>query len=127
MNKLIYLGLSILENGKTVMHEFLHDYIELKDQDKANLNFMDTDSFIVNIKTDNVYKDIANDVEKRFDTSNYEIARPIPKGKIKKVFGLMKDELDVKIMTEFVGPILKTFYYLKYRNGGDKKAKGTKK
>ena len=65
---------------------------------KTNLCYMDTESFIVYIKTDYVYKDIAEDVETRFDTSNYElecnsIERPLPKGKNKKVIELMKDEL----------------------------------
>ena len=64
---------------------------------------MDTDSFIVYIKTDDVYKDIAEDVETRFDTSNYELDGPLPKGKNKKVVGLMNDELGGKIMTKFVG------------------------
>ena len=63
---------------------------------------METDSFIMNIKTEDFYKDIANDVEKRFDTSNYEVNRPLPTGKKKKVIGLMKDELGGKIITEFV-------------------------
>ena len=55
---------------------------------------MDTDSFIVYIKTDDIYKDIAEDVETRSDTSNYEFDRPLPNLKTKKVTGLMKDELD---------------------------------
>ena len=63
---------------------------------------MDTDSFVMNIKTNDFYKDIANDVEKTFDTSNYECNRPLPTGKNKKVIGLMKDELGGKIITEFV-------------------------
>ena len=50
---------------------------------------MDTDSFIVHIKTDDIYKDIAEDVERKFDTSNYELNRPLPKGKNNKVIGLM--------------------------------------
>ena len=54
---------------------------------------MDTDSFIMNIKTEDFYKDIANDVEKRLYTSNYECDRLLPTGKNKKVIGLMKDEL----------------------------------
>ena len=62
---------------------------------------MDTDSFIINIKTEDFYEDIANGVEKRFDLSNYEVNRPLPKGKNKKVIGLMKDELGRKTMTEF--------------------------
>ena len=46
---------------------------------------MDTDSFIVYIKTEDIYVDIANDVETRFSTSNYELGRPLPKGKKGKI------------------------------------------
>ena len=49
--------------------------------------------FIVSIKTDDNYKDIAEDVETRFDALNYELDGPLPKEKNKKVIGLMKDEL----------------------------------
>ena len=75
---------------------------------------MDTDSFIVSIKTDDIYKDIAEDIETRFDTSNYEIDRPLPKGKIKKVIGLMTDELGGKIITKFVGLRAKTYHTTKF-------------
>ena len=68
---------------------------------------MDTDSFIFQVKTDDIYKDIAEDVEKRFDTSNYEIDRPLPKGK-NEVIGLMKDELGEEIMKKIVGLTTKT-------------------
>ena len=71
MNKSLYLGLSILEIRKTLMYEFCHNYIKSKYQDKAKLYYMDTYSFIINIKTEDVYEDIPNDVQKRFDTSNY--------------------------------------------------------
>ena len=54
---------------------------------------MDTESFVVYIKTEEIYKDIAEDVETRFDTSNYELYRPLPVEKNEKVIGLMKDEL----------------------------------
>ena len=64
---------------------------------------MDTDSFVVHVKTDDIYKDIAEDVETRFDTSNLELDRPLLKGKNKKVIGLMKDELGGQVMKEFVG------------------------
>ena len=70
---------------------------------------MDTDSVIVYIKTDDIYKDIAEDVETRFDTSNYELDRSLSKGKNKKVIGLIKDELGGKIMAEFVGLRAKTY------------------
>ena len=70
---------------------------------------MDTNSFIVHVKTEYIYKDIAEDVEIRFYTSNYELDRPLPKGKNKKVIGLMKDALGGKIMKEFVGLRAKTY------------------
>ena len=88
---------------------------------------MGTDSFIAYIKIDDIYKNIAEDVETRFDTSNYELDRPFPKGKNKKVIGLMKDELGGKIMTKFVELRAKRYNYLSDNNDEDKKAKGTKK
>ena len=63
---------------------------------------MDTDSFIVYVKTDDMYKDNAEDVETRFDTSNYELDKPLLKGKKKKFIGLMKDKLGGKSMKKFV-------------------------
>ena len=63
MNTPIYLGLSILEISKTLMHEFWYDYMKPKYNDKVKLCCMDTDSFIMNIKTNDFYKDISNDVK----------------------------------------------------------------
>ena len=97
-----------------------------KYNDNVKLCYMDTDSFVMNIKTNDFYKDIANDVEKRFDTSKYEVNRPLPTGKNKKVIGLIKDELGGKIITEFVTLRPKTSY-LTDDGKEDKKAKGTKK
>ena len=111
MNKPIYLGLSILEISKILMYEFWYDYMKPKYGDSVKLCYMDTDSFIMNIKTEDFYKDIANDVEERFDTSNYEVDRPLPTGKNKKVIGLMKDELGGRIITEFVALRPKTYSY----------------
>ena len=88
---------------------------------------MDTDSFVINIKTEDFYKDIAEDVEKRFDTSNYEVNRPLSTGKNKKVIGLMKDELGGKVMTEFVALRPRTYFYLMDDGNTDKNTKGTKK
>ena len=87
---------------------------------------MDTDSFIVYIKTDDIYRDIAENVESRFDT-NDELDRPLPKGKNKKVIGLMKDKLGGKIMTKFFGLRAKTYRYLIDNVSEGAKAKGTKK
>ena len=119
MNKAIYLGMSILVISKTLMYEFWHDYIKPKYQgscnkrsctkrsctrNRAELCYMDTDSFIIYIKSEEFYKEIANDVEKWFDTSNYDEndKRPLPIGKNKKVIGLFKDELGAEIMKELV-------------------------
>ena len=82
---------------------------------------MDTDSLIMHIKTEDFYNDIADDVEKRFDTSNYKVNRPLPTGKNKKRIGLMKDELGGKIMIEFVTLRPKTYSHLMDDGGGDKK------
>ena len=114
------------------MYEFCYDYMKPKYGNRVKLCYMDTDSFVMNIKTNDFYKDIANDVEKRFDTSNYEVNgiafnRPLARGKNKKVIGLIKDELGGKIITEFVTLRPKTYSYLTDDGKEDKKAKGTKK
>ena len=96
MNKPVYLGLSILDLGKTVMYEFWYDYVKPKYGENTKLSYMDTDSFTVHVKTDDIYKDIAENVETRFDTSNFEIDRPLTKGKNIKVIELMKEELGTK-------------------------------
>ena len=109
------------------MYEFWYDYIKRKYGDMVKLSYMDTDSLIMNIKTKDFYKDIAQDVEERFDTSNYNVDRPLPKGKNKKAIGLMKDELGGEIITEFVALRPKTYSYMTDEFIEMKKAKGTKK
>ena len=84
MNKRVYSGLSLLELSKILMYEFWYDYVKPKYGEKGNLCYMDTDIFIVYIKTNDIYKDIAEDVETRFYTSIYELNRPLSKGENKK-------------------------------------------
>ena len=127
MNKPIYLGLGILEISKIIMYEFWYDYVKNKYGNKARLCYMDTDSFVINIKTNDFYEDISQDVNERFDTSNYTFDRPLPKGINKKVIGLMKDELGGGIITEFVTLRPKTYSYITNDFTELKKAKGTKK
>ena len=127
MNKAIYLGLSILDISKILMYEFWYDYLKPKYDNDVKLCYMDMDSFVMNIKTEDFYKDIANDVDKRFDTSNYEVDRPLPTGKNKKVIRLMKNGLGGKIITEFIILRPKVYTYLTDDGKEDKKAKGTKK
>ena len=123
MNKFVYLGISILDLSKTVMYEFWYDYVKLKYSENAKLCYMDTGSFIVHVKTDDIYKDIVEYGKARFDTSNFEIKKPLPKVKNKKVIGIMKDELGGQIMKEFVKLRAKTYSCLKDNNDEDKKQK----
>ena len=129
MNKPVYLAMSILDISKTLLYEFWYDYIKPKYKDKATLCYMDTDSFVINIFTEDFFEDISNDVERWFDTSNYDEndKRPLSIGMNKKVISLFKDELGVKIITEFCALGAKTYAYLLDDDREYKKAKGTNK
>ena len=111
------------------MYEFWYDYIKPKYQDRAKLCYMNTDSFVIYVKTEDFYEDIADDVRKWFDTSNYNEGdkRPLPIGENEKIIGLFKDELGGNIMKELVGLRAKTYAYLMDDDTEHKKTKGTKK
>ena len=127
MNKPVYLGQAILDLSKTIMYKFHYDYMKQKyDEKSLKLLYMDTDSLVYDIKTEDFYKDIAEDVETRFDTSGYEPDRPLPIGKNKKVIGFMKDELGGKIMKEFISLRPKMYSY-RVEEFEPKKCKGIKK
>ena len=102
MKKPAYLGLYILDISKILMYKFWYDYIKRKYGDKAKLCYMDTDSFVIHIFTEDFFEDINNDVERWFDTSNYDKndKRPLPIGKNKKVIGLFKGKLGGQIVKE---------------------------
>ena len=108
------------------MYEVWYDYVKQKYDEKGKLCYMDTDRFVVHIKADDIYRDIAEDIEARFDTSNYELDRQLPKGEKQKVIGLMKEELGRKIMTRFGGLRAKVYIYLTDNGSEDKKAKDRK-
>ena len=80
INKSVYLGLSILDLSKTVIYEFWSDYVMPKYGANAKLCYMDTNSFSVHVKTDDIYKNIAEDGEKRFDSWKFELDKQLPKG-----------------------------------------------
>ena len=85
MNKPVCLGPPIQELSKILKYEFWYDYVRPKYSEKASLCYMDTEKrLIVYLKADDIYKDIIEDVETRFDTSSYELDRPLPKEKFKK-------------------------------------------
>ena len=127
MNKTIYLGMSILDISKTFMCEFWYDYVKPKYKDRTKLCYMDTDSFVIKIFTKHSFEDINNDVERCFDTYNYDKndKRPLQIGINKKV--MFKYELGGKIMKEFCALRAKTYTYLMDDNTEHKNAKGTKK
>ena len=114
MNKPVYLGMSILDISKTLMYEFWYDYVKPKYKDKAKLCYTDTDSFVINIFTEDFFEDINNYVEGWFDTSDYHENDkiPLPMGMNKTVIGIFKDELGGKIMKEFFALRVKTCTYL---------------
>ena len=94
--------------------------------EKVKLCYIDTGSLIVYIKTDGTHKDIAEDVENRFDTSNYELNRAFPKGTNKKMIGLMKDKSGGKIIIKLVGLRAQFYIYLIDDGSEDEKVKSTK-
>ena len=119
----------ILDISKTLMYEFCYDYVKPKCKDKAKLFYMDTDSLVINIFTEDFFEDINNDFERWFDTSNYDKndKRSLPMGMNKKVIRMFKDELGGKIMKEFCALRAKTYAYLMDDDSEKKKAKETKK
>ena len=129
LNKPIYLGMSILDLSKTLMYKFHYDYIKPKYGKNADLLFTDTDSLCYEIRTEDIIKDISDDVPDWFDTSNYDKDHPsgITTGANKKVVGMMKDECGSKHIKKFVGLRSKLYAYEIVEVGEEKKCKGVKK
>ena len=127
-DKPVYLGMCILNLSKTLMYDFHYNYIKKKYREKAKLLFTDTDSLAYEIQIEDFYKDISEDVEAKFDTSNFPKNHPsgIPVGVNKKVIGMFKDKCNGKIMHEFVGLRAKLYSYKMYEGDEAKKCKGVK-
>ena len=128
-NKPVYVGQAILDLSKTLMFDFHYNYIKDKYGKKAELLFTDTDSLMYRIQTEDFYKDISNDVETKFDTSDYPQSHPsgIPTGLNKKVIGMFKDEVAGKQISHFIG-LRPKLYSFKIEDGKNvKKCKGIKK
>ncbi|PFX14317.1 hypothetical protein AWC38_SpisGene21541 [Stylophora pistillata] len=128
-NKPLYLGMSILDLSKTLMYDFHYNYIKPKYGDRSKLLFTDTDSLCYEIQTEDFYKDIIDDLDRLFDTSNIskEHLSGIPTGVNKKVIGKFKDEAGGKIIEEFVGLRAKLYSYKMFEDGDEKKkCKGMK-
>ena len=129
-NKPIYVGQAILDLSKTLMFDFHYNYIREKySYIKSPLLFSDTDSLMYQIETDDFYSDISDDIEEKFDTSDYpsDHASGIITGVNKKVIGMFKDEVAGKQITHFVGLRPKLYSFKIENSGGVKKCKGVKK
>jgi hypothetical protein len=128
-DKPIFLGCAILDLSKVLMYRFYYNYIKPKYQDNARLCFMDTDSFFMEIKTQDVYEDIEKDKD-RFDLSNYgdnPDTAFLKDDTNKKVLGAMKDEAEGFPIRQFVGLRPKMYSYVLDSGENEKKAKGIKK
>ena len=137
MDKLIMVDQAILDKSKELMYHFYYDYLIPKYKQNVKLMYMDTDSFVLEIETEDFYKDIKDDLKEWFDTSGYDKNMKLPDeyAKIanvnKKVIGKMKDELGKGYMTEFVALSPKVYAFEEFRLHNSliehKKAKSTKK
>ena len=118
-----------LDLSKTLMYDFHYNYVKPKYGDNVELLFTDTDSLMYEIKTEDFYKDISDDVKDKFDTSNYPSNHPsgIPTGINKKVLGMMKDEAGGEIIDEFMGLRANLYSYKMLEGRESKKCKGVKK
>ena len=123
MNKPVYHDQAILDLSKIIMYEFHYDYMLPRYGNNLKLCYMDTDSRVHQIETEDFYEDIAKDVPMRFNMSGYCKDRPLPVGLNKKVIGLIKDELGGAIMTEFIALRPKLYFYRKLDGAVDKKCK----
>ena len=129
MNKPVCVRQAVLDISKTLMYEFDYDYLKPKFEDNVKLCYMDTDSFIFPIKTEDFYEDIMSDLEKWYDTSQIDkkLRRYIPIGINKSVVGMFKDELNGNIMTELVALASKLYALLDNNDKSEKKAKNVRK
>ena len=135
MDKPILVGQTILDKSKELMYLFYYDYLKPKFKDKVKLMYMDTDSFLSSVETDDFFKDIKDDLKEWFDTSGYDKNRVLPEefaknaSYNKKVIGKMKDELSKVHMTEFIAlaPKVYAFKQTHIHNSllEDKKARGS--
>jgi len=127
-NKPVYIDMAILDISKTLMNDFHYNYMKAKYGEKCKLLMIDTDSLTYEIETDDFCKDISEDINTRFDTSNFSPNHPsgIPTGINKKIRGMFKDECGGEIISEFCG-LQANFYAYTMNDDEFKKCNGVKK
>ena len=129
MNKPIYIGQTVLDFSKILMYDFWYGYLKPMYKNNIKLCYMDTDSFIFHVKTDDFYKDISDTLDKWFDTSKNDkkLDRPIEYDVNTGVLGMFKDELKGYIMIEFVSLASKVYSHKQDNDKETKVVKGVKK
>lgn len=120
-NQPIYIGFCVLDMAKVQLYKFHYEYmLEKYPLDRLKLCYTDTDSGIYQIKTENVYTDIKDDLTEWFDTSDYPEDNPYQLPRVnKKVMGVMKDEMKGKILEEFVGLRSKMYSFRVFNASND--------
>ena len=124
LNKPIYVGMSVLDLSKHLMYNFYYNNLKKTYCDKIKLLYTDTDSVIIHVQTEDIYQDIAQNLD-NYDTSNYQPNHPLFSNTNKKIIGKFKDELGGQLLTEFIGIRPKMYSYVGEESG--KRAKGVKK
>ena len=124
LNKPIYVGMSVLDLSKHLMYDFYYNTLKARYGENVRLLYTDTDSLIVHVQTDDLYKDMAQNLDE-YDTSNYPADHPLFSTANKKIIGKFKDELGGQLLTEFIGIRPKMYSYVGEESG--KRAKGVKK
>ena len=125
LNKLVYVGMTILDNSKILMYDFYYNKLKRQYGENCELIYTDTDSLLLNIQTDDVYKDMEKNKD-LYDTSDYPEDHFLHSKKNKKVLGKMKDEINGKPISECVC-LRSKMYSIKIEEANIKKAKGVKK
>jgi hypothetical protein len=126
LNKPIYVGMAILDLSKLHMYKFYYDVLKAKFNDKIKLAYTDTDSFVIHVETDDLYKDLKQ-INNHMDFSDYPKKHENYDVSNKKVLGKFKDELNGKIMREYIGLKPKMHAMDVQRDKEQKKAKGVPK
>ena len=122
LNKLVYTGMTILENSKILIYDFYYNYLKARYGQRCDLIYTDTDSLLLHIQTDDVYKDM-KEHSWLYDTSNYHKDHPLYDARNKKVLGKMKDECGGEPIEEVVA-LRPKMYSIKKAASNIRKAKG---